>query len=149
MTATEWIRANLKQVFSMPDEACEWLCDLFDLIQVFDDFADGDAVSRDTLNNAIWASIVGMPSNPFFQRNAAYLLPHLGTAILKWQASDSVEREGKQNAMSFSWRASYYDVVLACVYLVHGKTEAIRLAPHVMALYGEKFDDYMKEFCNA
>jgi len=69
--------------------------------------------------------------------------------VLKWQASDVVEREGKADEKSFVWRAGYYDLVLASVQICHGPEIAIKMAPYVMALYGEKFEDYMREFKNA
>ena len=47
------------------------------------------------------------------------------------------------------WRAGYYDLVLMAVSLVHGAGFATLHGHHVMALYGETFEDYMKEFGNA
>jgi len=69
--------------------------------------------------------------------------------ILKWQASDTAERDGQANAKSYMWRAGYYDLVLMAVSLVHGAGFATLHGHHVMALYGETFEDYMKEFSNA
>jgi hypothetical protein len=127
----------------------EWLVSVYDSIQVFDDVADGDPVERADLDAVIWNTLVGMPSNPFFIQNAAALIPALGTMILKWQASDRAEREGKADAKSFVWRAGYYDVVLLAVQLCHGAAAAHQVAHQVMALYGETFEEYMKEFKNA
>lgn len=69
--------------------------------------------------------------------------------ILKWQASDRAEREGHADAMSFVWRAGFYDIVLMVVQLCHGRQVAQSCAHHVMGLYGEKLDDYLKEFNHA
>jgi hypothetical protein len=51
--------------------------------------------------------------------------------------------------MSYAWRASYYDVVLHVIGLVHGRHVAMQSAHLVMKMYGESIDDYMKEFGNA
>jgi hypothetical protein len=40
-------------------------------------------------------------------------------------------------------------LVLAVVQICHGPEIAIKMAPSVMDLYGEKFEDYMREFKNA
>jgi hypothetical protein len=69
--------------------------------------------------------------------------------ILKWQASDTAERQGQADAKSFGWRAGYYDLILMTVSLTHGAGFATKNAHLVMALYDEKFEDYMKEFGNA
>jgi hypothetical protein len=144
-----WLKENLEKSFSLPPAAVEWLISLYDAIHVFDDYADGDEVTRENLDTTIWNTLVGMPSNPFFAQNAGALLPALGTMILKWQASDKVEREGKADEKSFVWRAGYYDLVLLTVQLCHGVAAAHKVSANVMSMYGENFQDYLKEFQNA
>ena len=146
---TDGLRENLTKVFMLPTPAVEWLLMVFDAIQVFDDVADGDPVERQALNATIWNTLVGMHQNAFFIANSHHLVPLLATAILKWQASDATEREGQADAKSFVWRAGYYDLILMTLSLVHGAGYATKHGHHVMALYGEKFEEYMKEFGNA
>ncbi len=143
------LKENLEKAFSLPPAAVEWLVNLYDVLQVFDDYADGDPVTREDLDATIWNTLVGMPANPFFAQNAGALLPAMSLLILKWQASDKAEREGKADAKSFVWRAGYYDSILLTVQLCHGASAAHRVAHHVMALYGENFEEYLKEFENA
>jgi hypothetical protein len=144
--------STLRQSFRalmLPPAAEEWLLMLWQAIQTFDDYADGDEVPRDDLNATIWNTLVAMPQNPFFAQHSVSLLPMLGSMVLKWQASDRVERDGKADAKSFVWRAGYYDVVLSVVQLVHGAAAATAVAHQVLGLYGETLDDYMKEFGDA
>lgn len=143
------LRENLKQVFNLPSEAIEWLMMVWNIIQVFDDVADGDPIDRSDLNKAIWDSLVGIYQNPFFVAHAHILTPVLATMVLKWHASDIAERNGKHDARSFVWRAGYYDLVLISVQLVHGPDVAASSAHLVMELYGERFENYMKEFGHA
>lgn len=143
------LRQNLQVAFDLPSHAVDWLCDLFEVIQVFDDYADGDPVTRQQLDACICKSLVLLPANPFFVKHQDQLLPILSTMIYKWKASDTAERSGQHTPMSFVWRAGYYDVVLMVVALVHGRAAAMEYAPHVMKLYGESLDDYMKEFDHA
>ena len=146
---TDGLRENLTKVFMLPQPAIEWLMMVFDAIQVFDDVADGDTVERKDLNATIWNTMVGMHQNQFFITNSHHLVPLLATAIMKWQASDQAERAGEADARSFVWRAGYYDLILMAVSITHGPGFATKNAHLVMELYGEKFEDYMKEFGNA
>ena len=147
MTPSE---TNLQRLFDeglgLPPEATDWLLAVWVVFQVFDDVADGDEVTRAALHDAIWNTLVRMPSNPFYMANSGALLPIMASAILKWVASDDAERAGKADEKSFVWRASYYDIVLLVVLLTQGKDAALAKAATVMSLYGETFEDYRKEF---
>lgn len=149
MTPEDWLRRNLIEVFDLPAEAVDWLLMLWGAIQVFDDVADGDKVIRSDLDAAIWNTLVAMPCNPFFVVHAATLAPIVAAMILKWQASDRAEIAGAPTAMSYAWRAGYYDVVLIMVQCCKGVEFATKNAHHVMALYGEHLGDYLKEFEHA
>jgi hypothetical protein len=119
------------------------------MIQAFDDYADHDEVSRERLDQLIWLAMVKMPGNPFFLANASTLTPALAIATLKWQASDSAEREGAADARSFVWRAGYYDLVLLAHLICHGADAARQDARAIMEMYGESLDDYLQEFSHA
>ena len=134
------------QTLELPPEAAGWLLDVWQLIQTLDDVADGDAVGRDDLNAAIWAALVTMPANPFYLANAQALQSALASLVLKWQASDDAERQGKADARSFMWRAGYYDLILLVVLLTKGHATAMSKAMTVMHLYGETLHEYLKEF---
>lgn len=145
----EALQVYFAQVLELPQSAIDWLLMLFHSIQVFDDFADGEEVSRSDLDIIIWNSLIGMASNPFYQSHSQTLLPIMANQLLKWQASDCAEREGNYSAMTYAWRAGYYDVVLSVVNLAHGPNKAKQLAGQVMCLYGEKYQDYLREMQNA
>ena len=149
MTGIDWLKENLQRVLLLPAPVVDWLIMVYDAIQVFDDVADGDTIERKDLNAAIWNTLVGMHQNQFFISNSHHLVPLMATMILKWQASDTAEREGHADARSFIWRAGYYDLILMAVSLTHGAGFATKNAHLVMDLYGEKLEDYMKEFSNA
>lgn len=130
----------------LPTEAAEWLLMVWQAIQTFDDVADDDEVLRAELDATIWNVLVAMPQNPFFARHAGTLLPLLGTMVLKWQASDRVERDGQADARSFTWRAGYYELILVAVQLIHGASAAASVAHKVLGMYGESLDSYLAEF---
>lgn len=144
-----WLKRHFRDSLDLPDEAVDWLIALWEVIQLFDDVADDDPIDRDDLDQVIFNALVGMPANPFFQKNASVLFPLLSIMILKWKASDTVERAGEACATSFVWRAGYYDIVLAVVQLVHGTEAAMEIGHAVLKMYGETLEDYMKEMHHA
>ena len=143
----EALEDHFINALDLPQPAADWLLDLWRVIQVFDDIHDGDEVAD--VMPALWAGLVTMPGNPFYQANAAALQAAVATAILKWHAANEAESAGEADARSFVWRAAYYDVVLLAVLLSHGQAEALRLAPVVMMMYGEPFAAYQEECPNA
>jgi hypothetical protein len=130
----------------LPPEAASWLMDVWRMIQMLDDVADGDAIPRSDLDAAIWASLVTMPANPFYIANFQALQAGLALQILKWQAAEDAERTGQADPRSFIWRAGFYDLVLLVVLLTKGHAGAMKHAKTVMHLYGEQLDAYLKEF---
>lgn len=139
--------ANCIASLKLPNDASAWLFTVWKMIQTFDDFADGDTVSRKRLDDVILDSLVRMPGNSFFQRNSSWLLPALMQMVIKWQASDLAERNGKADARSYVWRAGFYDVVCLVATLVHGPSSELALT--ALSMYGETFEQYMEEFENA
>lgn len=131
----------------LPPDAVQWLLDLWHVIQVLDDVADGDEVARPDLDRAIYASLAGMPSNSFYQRNQSWLLPIMAQSVLKWMASDYAERSGVADERSYMWRAGFYDVVMMVVMLVHGPSS--QKCFEALAMYGETAQDYLEEFGRA
>lgn len=147
MTPEETLRISFEETLELPPDAIEWLLGLWNLIQVFDDMADGDPVDREDLDRAIWDSLVGGPSNSFYQAHQSWLVPAVAQATLKWMASDIAERSGCADERSYMWRAGYYDVVCLCVGLVHGPSSERAYA--ALSLYGEAAAEYIKEFHHA
>lgn len=137
---------HLKNTLSLPDDAIKYLDDFYHVIQAWDDFVDGDEMSRENKDRAIYASLVEIPSNPFFRQNASILLPIHSNLVLKWKASDTAELKGESLHQAYMWRAGFYDLVLQVVSIVHGPALAMQSAHEVMALYGESYEEYVKEF---
>jgi len=146
MTSIEWLEKNLRESLGLPDAAIAWLVMLYSVIQVFDDFADGDPVERVDLDSAIWNALIAMPQNAFYMQYSNILAPVMASALLRWKASDLAEKSGNASALAFAWRASYYDVVLMAYQLVHGAALAMENSATVLNLYGENFPEYLAEF---
>lgn len=143
---------NLENIFinelNLPKDAATWLCELYHVTQFFDDVADGDYNDRRHLDASLWCSLVSMPVNTFHTRYSAVLGGAVATMILKWQASDAAEKDGRHCEKSYVWRAGYYEIILLCYALVHGQARATEAAETILRLYGESFQQYNAEFSN-
>lgn len=144
-----WLSKNLKEAFGLPDDAHDWIMGLWNIAQVFDDMADGDHPARDNLDRAICDALILLPENRFYAAHKHILQPLLAIAILKWKASDDLERAGEATAFTFAWRAGFYDLILASVQIVHGLDVAMEIGANVARLYGERYEDYIEEMKNA
>ena len=132
-----------------PAEVQVWLLDFWDVIQGLDDWRDGDEVAAQEKEKVIYQVMVAMPMNPFFQRNASQLLPIMSNLVLKWIGANKLEDNKEGFHKAYMWRAAYYDLVLEVVRIVYGYDAASAVAPYIANMYGEQFEDYMKEFENA
>jgi hypothetical protein len=130
----------------LPLEAQSFLLQLWGVIQFFDDVADGDYSDREQLNQSLWNCLISIPQNPFYRVNSNTLTPLIACAILKWQAADTVEREGRHNEQSFMWRACFYDIVLMVFALCFDTETATKNSHRILGIYGESLEDYISEF---
>tara|TARA_R110000787_G_scaffold176472_3_gene288665 strand:- start:1516 stop:1956 length:441 start_codon:yes stop_codon:yes gene_type:complete len=130
-------------------DAKEWLLDYWDVIQGLDDWRDKDASPDKEKEKVIYQVLVKMPSNPFFLAYSYSLLPIMSNMVLKWIGANKLEDSKEHFNKAYMWRAAYYDVVLEVVRLLYGYTVAAEASAYVAKMYGENFEDYIKEFENA
>ena len=134
---------------NLPPTAQRWLLDFFNVIQGLDDWRDNDPVEPKQKEKVIYQVMVELPQNHFFQNNSHNLLPLVSILILKWIGANKLEDNREQLHKAYMWRAAYYDLILEVVRLIHGFDEAANAAEYVAKLYGETYEDYVKEFNNA
>lgn len=126
-----------------------FVADLYHVLQAWDDFYDGDQMPQAAKLEAIWASLVGIPSNPFFRAHYGELLPLLASLVVKWESANQLEAKRERLDIAFVWRAAFFDVVLHCLLIEHGPCIAMEQGPRVARLYSETFDSFRKELENA
>lgn len=134
---------------NLPLAAQKWLIDFFWVIQGLDDWRDNDPVDPKQKEKVIYQVMVELPQNHFFQTNSHNLLPLVSILVLKWIGANKLEDNREQLHKAYMWRAAYYDLILEVVRLVHGFDGAAGAAEYVAKLYGETYEDYVKEFENA
>jgi hypothetical protein len=134
---------------NLPPTAQRWLLDFFNVIQGLDDWRDNDPVEPRQKEKVIYQVMVELPQNHFFQTYSHNLLPLVSILVLKWIGANKLEDNREQLHKAYMWRAAYYDLILEVVRLVHGFDDAANAAEYVAKLYGETYEDYVKEFENA
>jgi len=134
---------------NLPAPAVQWLLDFWDVIQGLDDWRDGDEIPAQQKEAVIYKVMFLLPNNPFFQYHAKELLPIISNLILRWIGANKLEDNREQLEKAYMWRAAYYDLILEVVRLVHGFEAAANASDFVAKLYGETYQDYVREFQNA
>lgn len=129
--------------------AYAFVADLYHVLQAWDDFYDGDQMPQAAKLEAIWASLVGIPSNQFFRAHSGELLPLMASLVIKWESANQLEAKRERLDIAFVWRAAFFDVVLHCLLIEHGPCIAMEQGPRVARLYSETFDSFRKEFEDA
>lgn len=142
---------NTDSIVALPlsPQAHAFVADLYHVLQAWDDFYDGDRMPQAAKLEAIWASLVGIPANPFFRAHSGELLPLLASLVVKWESANQLEAKRERLDIAFVWRAAFFDVVLHCLLIEHGPCIAMEQGPRVARLYSETFDSFRKEFENA
>ena len=133
----------------LPDVSQQWLLNVWDALQGLDDWYDNDEVDSQQKQQAIYTILVELPNNPFYAEYRHWLTPLMSSLVLKWCGANQMEEKQEHNAVSYVWRAAYYDLVLMVVNIVHGFDVASKASSYVAKMYGEPLEAYLKEFDNA
>ena len=136
-------------LLNLPEATVRWLLDFWDVIQGLDDWRDNQEITAQEKEAVIYKVMFLLPNNVFFQYHSKELLPLVSNLVLKWIGANRLEDNREHLHKAYMWRAAYYDLVLEVVRLVHGYEAAANASDFVAKLYGETFEDYVKEFQNA
>ena len=143
------MKPELLAPLNLPEPTVRWLLDFWSVIQGLDDWRDNGEVSPQEKEAVIYKVMFLLPNNPFFQYHSKELLPIVSNLVLRWIGANRLEDNREDLHKAYMWRAAYYDLILEVVRLVHGFEAAANASDFVAKLYGETFEDYVKEFQNA
>lgn len=128
------------------DVAAAKLCaDLWLTAQIFDDIYDEQITKKDCLK-LMKLVFVDIPQNPVYDAVRLKLQPLLHSMMLQWQAANSIEENKSDLNKSYMLRAYFFQIPQYLAALIHGDEYANQLSDSFNALYGEKYEDYSKEF---
>jgi hypothetical protein len=134
---------------NLPEPAKGFLHLVWDCIQGLDDWVDNTPTDKRSKEIVIYQTLVSLPSNHFYLSNLSSLSPLMSSLVLKWIGANELEDRKEVSECTFVWRAGYYDLVLEVVRIVHGVEASMTVAHYVAQMYGESYNDYVKEFKNA
>lgn len=111
------------RVWLMGDtHAMNFILQMAEVAEVWDDLIDGDEVPPDRLHGAFVTALFDITGNPFFCQHSLYLRPLMMAGINAWL--DSIQLEKCSDSWSQTWaytlRDYYMELVPACAMLVGG-----------------------------
>lgn len=114
--------ANLSAWLCGNVDAVNFILQLGEVAEVWDDLIDGDPVPPDRLHSAFITAVFDLSGNPFFNLHRDYLRPLILAGMNAWL--DSVVLEAKPDSWSRTWayalRDYYMELVPACAFLLGG-----------------------------
>ena len=131
-------------------EALTFLRTIARVLHFFDDAADGDRELTETkIHEVLWDSVVGLPTDIFYQQNASVLVPIVMQAIVNWRIATNVERDPTATptdmCFAFIVRSTYVDLVTMSAMIVGGVEHAVAIGPSVRRwCHAEGFKGYLK-----
>lgn len=127
------------------EAAIEFIEALGEISQTWDDLVDGDTVPPAAIHRAFRLSLIGLPSNPFYQTFSHKLVPVMDSAILDWMTATAIERQSTEAArLAYVLRDSLAGLVVYCASLLGGAEWAMEVAPGVRAaVHDEPFENYV------
>lgn len=149
-TATTGVDA-LKACLQGNSDAVSLLLIIREISHTWDDLIDCDKpVTHQQVNRAFWLSLVGIKTNPFYQRFESVLLPLLEQGILNYVASVDLERTaGHPRHLAHTARYAVGDVALVMARLIGGVDWAMEQAATIkLLLQTDTFDDFNSEMEN-
>jgi hypothetical protein len=127
------------------ESAIEFLNIIWRSMQYLDDKYD-DMATKTSTHLFIKDVFFALQHNQFYIENFKALSSALYVMVAKWEAANFAETSGTHNALSFMWRAGYYDLVLLVYYLCKGYDNGMYAAYNILSMYGESLVDYLEEF---
>jgi len=120
-----------------------------DLAHTWDDLVDKDKeISEDQTNNAFLICLVYLPSNPFYQRIQAAILPMWISVVSAYQTANKFEKDkdvyGVEIAHTLRYAAGH--IIAYAVHVCVGPEKAKEVMPAVWKdIVHERFDAYKSE----
>lgn len=126
--------------------AVDFILQLGEVAEVWDDLIDGDPVPPDRLHGAFVTALFELTGNPFFCQHSLYLRPLMMAGMNAWL--DSVELEKREDSWSRIWAYSlrdyYMELVPACAMLVGDYNHMRRVSIEVREFFqAETPGDYL------
>ena len=117
--------------------------------QTWDDLVDGDKpVDAQAINRMMFAALIELPENTFYQQHAFTLVPIIRSHIADWMAANALEYQGiEAQRIAFVIRDNVGAIVTQCAYLIGGYEWMCEVNVAVRRhVHDEPFDEYRSNF---
>lgn len=139
----------LEEVLLGNRDAIEFIDLIGQITQDWDDLYDeGAEPGHEKVNELMWAALVQLPVNPFYQRHFATLYPLVRQMIVDWFDANRLQEYGDEHALhiAFVLRDSSAGLLTTCAGLVGGYDHMRRVGPVIRAFcMDEPFEEFKEE----
>lgn len=140
---------KLSRFFMGNKEAVDFALMLVHVCDVWDDLVDQDSpVSKESVTQAFWFCLSGIPRNGFYRQFADEITPVLETGIFNWMAADALVAKGGEKELEIAniIRHDVSNVFIHMARLIGGFEWAASVAPEVRLLaQNDTFSEFVKE----
>ena len=131
------------------ENAAAFLIAITEVAHFFDDLHDGDVpLKRESIQTALWASMVALPRNEFYRKYFIELQPLVTNAIVNWRVANALEEapSGETDLrVAFVVRSSYADLLQQTALLCGGPEWATQVGIEVRRrCHSESWKDYLR-----
>lgn len=147
----EWRKArNAKLLDWVGDQAAvDYLLDMGEIIEVWDDLIDKDKpLSDERINNTFYTLTIKLPQNPFYIAYHKQLGPYLEASYNSFLDSVELEKGSEQDKMfAYVLRFNSMEWVMAVIRITRGAETARKLSMEVRRFFSmyESFDEYVEK----
>jgi len=133
----------------LEDKSAAEMCTLFFKIsQLFDDIYDEGKLEKTEVVELMYMTMVDLPQNGFYNTFQYRLQPLVESFILQWMSANNLEDKKEQLEKSYMLRAFLFQIFHFSAMVLKGRDFAIKNSDFFQKLYGETFNEYVKEFSN-
>jgi hypothetical protein len=133
--------------------ALQYLGMMMDAVEIWDDMVDKDKPVADAdINGVFFSLMLGLPQNPFFDQNKAFLLPITLMCVNAWFDANLLEKSEDIRLRQSAWWLKQMGVELygAVAYLCGGFEHMRKISQEArVLLMHEDFLTFEKEHNNA
>lgn len=147
----EWRAARNQKLLDWVGDvnAVNYLLDMGEIIEVWDDLIDKDKPTSDErINNTFYLLTIQLPQNPFYVAYHQQLTPYLEASYNSFLDSVELEKGTEQEKMfAYVLRFNSLEWVMAVIRLTRGRAKARELSMEVRKFFAmyESFDEYVEK----
>ena len=125
--------------------ALQFLMDVSDITELWDDIVDADKVlTVEHVNAVFMRALISLPCNPFYAQHSSFLTPILITSINSWLDANLLKQGSRsERAVAYTTRNMDIQVIQAIIYLTRGQEFLRTVSPQLWKMFAAEQDDFV------